>query len=136
MKILFIVYMNDKLIPIEYIKNQLKDVYSSSEVKTNKRWIDGKPIYRKVIETNITTNEAEKSYSLSTLGLSDISSLIKSYSVSQGNPMEEDYYSANNDQLRTIINPIEGRLIVLVGSTYPTRPVKIYTIIEYTKTTD
>lgn len=27
-----------------------KDIYSLEEVKTNKVWIDGKPIYRKVIE--------------------------------------------------------------------------------------
>ena len=29
------------------------EVYSTSEVKTNKKWIDGKPIYRKVINTTL-----------------------------------------------------------------------------------
>jgi uncharacterized protein YpuA (DUF1002 family) len=110
--------------------------YSTTEVKTNKTWIDGKPIYRKVIETNFTTNETEIRYTLSTIGLDNFSTIIKSYSISQGNPIEEDYYSANNDQLRTIINTSVNVLIVLVGSTYPTRPCTVYTIIEYTKTTD
>lgn len=33
------------------------DVYSTEETKTNKIWIDGKPIYRKVITfTNTSTN--------------------------------------------------------------------------------
>lgn len=31
--------------------NLINDVYSTSEVKTNKRWIDGKPIYRQVVIT-------------------------------------------------------------------------------------
>lgn len=114
----------------------IEDVYSLYETKTHKVWIDGKPIYRKVIETNFTTNETETRYTLSTIGLGNISSVIRSYSVSQGNPTEEDYYSANNDQLRTIINPDANVLIILVGSTYPTRPCTVYTIIEYTKTTD
>lgn len=29
--------------------NGIKDIYSTDEVKTNKVWIDGKPIYRKVL---------------------------------------------------------------------------------------
>ena len=45
---------NNKLLDIDYIKEEtkenLKEVYSTSEVKTNKIWKDGKPIYRKVIE--------------------------------------------------------------------------------------
>lgn len=40
-----------------YVNNKVKDVYSTDEVKTNKIWIDGKPIYRKVI-TFTTGNSA------------------------------------------------------------------------------
>lgn len=116
--------------------NLIKDEYSLYETKTHKVWIDNKPIYRKVIETTMPTNVTEIRYTLSTIGLGNISSVIRSYSVSQGNPMEEDYFSASNDQLRTIINPDLDTLIILVGSTYPVRPCTIYTIIEYTKTTD
>ena len=32
----------------DFMANNIKDVYSTDEVKTNKVWIDGKPIYRKV----------------------------------------------------------------------------------------
>ena len=52
----------------EYVDNKVLDIYSTNEVKTNKIWIDGKPIYRKVfsigsvstsldtiIDTGITT---------------------------------------------------------------------------------
>lgn len=36
------------------------EIYSTSEIKTNKIWIDGKPIYRKVIkDINVTGNMSE-----------------------------------------------------------------------------
>lgn len=35
--------------------NGIKDIYSTDEVKTNKVWIDGKPIYRKVISSSSFT---------------------------------------------------------------------------------
>lgn len=38
---------------INEVKNA--EVYSTTEVKTNKIWIDGKPIYRKVIEDTLPT---------------------------------------------------------------------------------
>lgn len=37
-----------------------KDIYSTTETKTNKIWIDGRPIYRKVIkDINVTSNMSE-----------------------------------------------------------------------------
>lgn len=42
--------LNNKLLDIDYIKDNTPVIYSTSEIKTNKNWIDGKPIYRKVIE--------------------------------------------------------------------------------------
>ena len=39
--------------------NNKQDVYSTNEVKTNKVWVDGKPIYRKVVTGTLpTTNYA------------------------------------------------------------------------------
>lgn len=38
----------------DYLNNN--DSYSTDEIKTNKRWIDGKPIYRKVITSNSYAN--------------------------------------------------------------------------------
>ena len=121
-----------------YVNNQLSGKqplvnYSTSEVDTGVKWIDGKTIYRKVIETNLTTNQTQKTYSLSSLGLNNISTLVECYSISQSDPKERDYFSANDDQLRTIINSYSN-LIILLGNSYPTRPCKVYTIIEYTKT--
>lgn len=39
---------------VSAVKDYVEDVYSTDEVKTNKVWIDNKPIYRKVIEVALT----------------------------------------------------------------------------------
>lgn len=33
-----------------------KDVYSTEEIRTNEKWIDGKPIYRKMVDIGILKN--------------------------------------------------------------------------------
>ena len=48
---------NDNAVPnAKTVKDYVEEVYSTDEVKTNKVWIDGKPIYRKTIAFNYTTN--------------------------------------------------------------------------------
>ena len=42
--------------------NLLSEVYSTNEVKTNKIWIDGKPIYRKVVHISSLPNNTSTSY--------------------------------------------------------------------------
>ena len=55
--------------------------YSTDETFTGQYWIDGKPIYRKVInfnsETEISTSGTN--FTLSTLGLSDIDNIFSVY---------------------------------------------------------
>ena len=49
-------------------KDMMQDVYSTKEVKTNKVWIDGKPIYRKVIANNVSCGPST-TISLSNIGI-------------------------------------------------------------------
>lgn len=44
---------------IETINSNLPDIYSTSEVKTNKVWTDGKPIYRKVRAITFTDSSKQ-----------------------------------------------------------------------------
>lgn len=119
--------------------NELKsgEVYSSSEVKTNKVWIDGKPIYRQVIDvTNmfpngITANtQATKVYVIN-----NFENLTKTRLVRVGiNPLEFKsfkYIQYINDQNRTEINIQVGASGVGISSG---QYFKL--ILEYTKTTD
>ena len=110
-----------------------KDIYSTTETKTNKVWIDGKPIYRKVIVKTITRS-GNNVFSLSSVGLKNIDKYVTLKSISNGNPINEDYYTTNADLLRTLIN-YDG-LHIQLGTSYPSVPCLIYTIVEYTKKTD
>lgn len=48
---------NDNAVPnAKTVKDYVEEVYSTDEVKTNKVWIDGKPIYRKVYEISSLPN--------------------------------------------------------------------------------
>lgn len=119
-----------------YINDLVEDVYSTSEVKTNKVWIDNKPIYRKIVETNFTSSTGNQIIkTLNSLGLNNIDTVIKIKTISQGNPIEEDYFVSSDDTLRSFID-ISNQFIVKIGNDFPTKPVKVYTIVEYTKTTD
>lgn len=119
--------------------NNLKsgEVYSTTEVKTNKVWIDGKPIYRQVIDVTdmfpngITANiQATKKYVINNFG-----NLTKTRLVRVGiNPLEFKsfkYIQYINDQNRTDINIQVGANGVGISSG---QYFKL--IFEYTKTTD
>lgn len=109
------------------------ETYSTSEVKTNKVWIDGKPIYRIVYEMNFAANETVKSQATSSL---NASTYITIKAISTSDPIAEPYYTANDDKLTVVINGTNKIAFVTLGGSYPTKPCKVYLIIEYTKTTD
>jgi hypothetical protein len=107
--------------------NELKDaeIYSTSEVKTNKIWIDGKPIYRKAIEINVGTTEV--SYSIANNISQAWIDMGNSWCTWGGNrtyPLPRlmaEYYITNDFKLT-------------VKSSTGTNTG--YVVIEYTKTTD
>lgn len=52
---------NDNAVPnAKTVKDYVEEVYSTDEVKTNKIWIDGKPIYRKVINMGDLPSNSSK----------------------------------------------------------------------------
>lgn len=114
--------------------NELKsgEVYSSSEIKTNKVWIDGKPIYRKVLYD--TTSRSAGNYSIAH-GIQNYDEIISyktlcyqsssvihdgsSTSALSGSERVTSYFNDSNISIRT-----------------SWAIVKTIIIIEYTKTTD
>ena len=106
--------------------------YSTEETFTGGYWIDGKPIYRKVIEFNSETTIAEggTNFTLATLGLSDIDNVFNIYAFNTTGSKTTKrrfsnipfyWYSDTTLQLRA-----------------PTSTTSFYLglVIEYTKTTD
>lgn len=117
--------------------NELKggEIYSTSEVKTNKKWINGKPIYRKVVNVN----------SMFPNGITANSTNIMSYPI----PNFETLTKAK--LLRIGSNPVEvmglcyiqyitlqGDIQIKVGNCTLSIGTgqNLQLVLEYTKTTD
>jgi len=92
-----IVEYDGDTVPSGYEEIEDFDKYSTNEVKTNKIWIDGKPIYRKVvIFTENIPAKTWKAFSYSSFGLQDIDVLfIKEANIRFNNNTEESLFSHN-----------------------------------------
>lgn len=107
------------------------DRYSTSETKTNKVWVDGKPVYRKVIIDTTSRDAGNYNVNLGITNLGDITDLkVLSWQnnttcfVGSTSPLDAAnrfsfYYNNNAISFR---NSWES--------------IKIIIVIEYTKTTD
>jgi hypothetical protein len=111
-----------------------QDVYSTSEIKTNKVWLDGKPIYKKTYIKTGTANTA-KSESI-TVG-DDIEmftnyEVICTNSTSPAISLMANYYNTSTDYFRVFT----GNSTTFNLRYYVSYTPKIYVTIYYTKTTD
>lgn len=117
------------------------DIYSTTETKTNKVWIDGKPIYRKVLATTTTSDNQTVTWSIQDLecvtNISGSLFMLKAgnrlfmnipYYYGYGNEYYTIYTYVENSQVRIIMNSSDSNYF-LAGS-------KVYCILEYTKTTN
>lgn len=129
---------NENMDPINlnYEKRLIKlenDVYSTEEVKTNRKWIDGKPIYRKIIAYTGERLEAGRhtiKHNISNIG--SYRAIISSSFMYNGD-MWTGVTSTNNYAGAISFNSTEVALIV-AGWDKLFSPV--YVTLEYTKTTD
>ena len=111
-----------------YMADNIKDVYSTDEVKTNKVWIDGKPIYRKVWYWQNVTSGAKDN--LASLHIDKI--VIINPVISEGTYIFQPYFS-DTSYSRLLIDKSNWNLIW--DKSAGTADWIVLTI-EYTKTTD
>lgn len=123
------------------------DMYSTDEIKTNKVWINGKPIYRKVIQTTMPTVETDGTYVIEATphGLSNVEDLVsldgKAHSYYSGGAL---HYGINlsaawgltNDVTYSVYTQFNGANITIGSNRVNTNGWKVFVILEYTKTTD
>lgn len=119
----------------DYDEPNTKDVYSLSEVKTNKVWVDGKPIYRTVAHTTIP-NEFNK-YVIQEFDGTNIDRLITLHGgvkqLEGSNQTTISFYRDTTDGLFLYFDNAIKRLCAksnIIGGG------DAYIVIEYTKTTD
>lgn len=108
------------------------EVYSTTEVKTNKTWIDGKPIYRKVIEYNSPTLGGKyETYDFSNKSIAYFTCF---YQKSDGQ-FEGTFYNTSTDLFRCLLNTSGNQIYYKLGSGM-SNVSKVVVTLYYTKTTD
>lgn len=121
-------------------------VYSTSEVKTGDVWIDGKPIYRKVITDTITIyndSGTRRTFTWNDTYFTD-KTLVRVYGTYKYNgttvlSMGCGYQTASNTiNYSDAVQLYNNTLSLLFFSTVSTgfTKVEIVVVVEYTKTTD
>lgn len=110
------------------------DVYSTSEVITNKVWIDGKLIYRKVVSLGALPSSAIKtvSHGLSGVTFTSVTGVMYAsgaYTMNLpfGYPVDANGYSVGLQASSTVVEIRTG------NSVYYSSGYVAYAILEYTK---
>lgn len=131
--------MEDGIEEAHNLIDEIKDaeIYSTDEVKTNKKWIDNKPIYRKVITFNNST--AQETLIINT-GISNIDKVVKLETIiEKDNQIRNLPYIQQTTSTNWVggcyINKLVGELVIIGGAQITIIDNGIV-IIEYTKTTD
>ena len=118
----------------EYTNNS--NSYSTDEVKTGEKWIDGKPIYRKVVDFGVLPNATTKTVTFDTVSADTWVNVMALAKSTDGTVINIPYVdtSAASHSIAYVIN--DGRIQVNTGSVDRSGYNKCYFKLEYTKTTD
>ena len=109
-------------------ESSLVNQYSTSEIKTYKKWIDGKPIYRKVFEGQLGTAITHNIINANFINIYGF------YIGSSGNVFPLPSVRPNYLQYACGIYVNNTQILFDVGSSLSN--LNCYIVLEYTKTTD
>ena len=137
----YYVYRIEGLVNTEAIQpheDGTTEEYSTTEVVTNKIWVDGKQIYRKVITG---TNSSSTSFTVS-LGITNVDQfvnidarLLRTGDYTQNSNIGQYYWTSTDYWNCYLSTPSSKQLTIRGGSDWPKRPYDYAIILEYTKTT-
>lgn len=120
----------DKGYSCNYLNNS--DSYSTDEIKTNKRWIDNKPIYRKVITMQ---NQAVAQVSIGSI--SNLDSIVSLNGMLISSTLKNVMGSHNDDSnYASRLYMYGNEIFYQQSSGWQSTSYTIQVIVEYTKTTD
>ena len=112
----------------------LFDIYSTEELKIGK-WINNKPLYRRVIELpNGTGTNEEKRYALDSLGINNVEEIYignPSFYTLDNQHYPFPYYDGN--KFAIMVNPSTLKIQLQYE---PISKARVVATLEYTKTTD
>lgn len=110
-----------------------KDVYSAEEFKTNKIWINNKPIYRKVVDIGNLPNNAENTINHNITNLEEVISIRGTAKKSSGTVLPLPNLALNQTNNIAIY---ANQTFIAVQSVSDRSNFSGFVIIEYTKTID
>ena len=108
-----------------------RNFYSTSETLTNKVWIDGKPIYRKVVETGTLPNNTVKYVAH---GISNLSKVVSLTGMASNASYSLALPHISNSNFSVEVE-IEGANIDISTLSNMSGYTSSFVVIEYTKTT-
>ena len=110
--------------------------YSIDEVKTGGKWIDGKPIYRKVINFGALPNATTKVVSFDNINADTFVNIEGIVMDNSGSVITIPYASVSDSTWSIAIFINSSSVSISTGTVDRSEYTKCYVTIEYTKTTD
>ncbi len=116
------------------VKNYINSAnsYSTDEVKTGGKWIDGKPIYRKTIDCGALPNNTYKNVNHN---ITNLDIIIKCYGEARGSTARIVLPNASAIPANAIEIYLDGEYVVIQTGN-DRSGYNGYVTVEYTKTTD
>ena len=124
------------------INEENKEIYSTDEVKTNKIWIDGKPIYRKMYTSSDFNFTDDAQQGTSKTNISNIEDLVNISGRCKATlyfvPLNIGKWrgDANSSWIFSMLVRPNGQIILDMGDAVYSAKDNIKVVVEYTKTTD
>lgn len=125
---------NGALYNVQDTEAQKSLVYSQNEIDTGKIWIDGKKIYRKVIDCGALPNNSIKKIPSNIVNIEEVINLIVTASSEQDNLVLSLPFCNINGDIVTAYK--QNNDIVLSSNLDVSYYEKSFAILEYTKTTN
>ena len=110
--------------------------YSTDEVKTGGKWIDGKPIYRKVVDFGALPNATIKGVSFDNINADTFVKIEGTAMSNIGGAITIPFTDVSNTTQSISIFANNSSVSIDTGSVNRSDYDKCYITIEYTKTTD
>lgn len=116
--------------------------YSTTEINTGQTWIDGKPIYRKVINFGSLPNTSIKNVSTDLL-INEVN-IVNYYGTAQGQSgalkyvlhLPDIFVDTPTQSIRLTINTQNNKYNITIQAGSDRSNYDAFVVIEYTKTTD
>ena len=128
---------SNKAPSVQAIKNYIDNIYSTDEIKTNKVWIDNKPIYRKVIVLESGTIHA--GYYEYKHNISNLDKTLNIYGMCYRSTRQHPIQRVVPDEITKwgigLGDITQSKFALHFGTGYQDINL-VYIVIEYTKTND